>query len=103
LNPAGSPWATFNYVPPIPQLLALFRNKETSEKLRYRSNFDYNNDTLDDIFSGKRYEELKKASVVIDGVRQPYPLDRHFEDPRELALGLSVDGMCPFRRCKQSC
>ena len=69
LNPAGSPWATFNYLPLIPQLLALFRNKETSEKLRYRSNYDCNTDTLDDIFSGKRYEELKNTHVIIDGVR----------------------------------
>lgn len=38
--------------------------------------------------------------MAIDGVQKPY---RFFEDARELALGLSVDGMCPFKKRKHSC
>jgi hypothetical protein len=100
LSPAGTPYSTFSYVPLIPQLRALYRNRATCEKLMYRANYKVNNDSIEDIFDGERYKELKETFVSIDGEQQDY---RFFEDDHEIALGLSVDGMCPFKRRKNSC
>lgn len=99
-NSAGAPQAVFSYVPLIPQLLALFCNKSTCEKLRYRATYKPETETIEDIFDGSLYRELCKRLVTVDGVKKPY---RFFEDARELALGLSVDGMCPFKKRKHSC
>ncbi|KAF8596714.1 hypothetical protein BDV93DRAFT_570770, partial [Ceratobasidium sp. AG-I] len=99
-NAAGAPQAVFSYIPLIPQLLALFCNKSTCQKLQYRATYKPETETIEDIFDGDLYRDLCKHFVTIDGVRKPY---RFFEDVRELALGLSVDGMCPFKKRKHSC
>jgi hypothetical protein len=100
LNPAGRPYSIFTYFSLIPQLRALYRNKNTCEKLMYRANYKVNNDSIEDIFDGERYKELKETFVFIDGEEQDY---RVLEDDREVALRLSVDGMCPFKRRKNTC
>ncbi|KAB5591793.1 hypothetical protein CTheo_4785 [Ceratobasidium theobromae] len=100
LNPTGRPWSTFSYIPLIPQLRALYRNKKTCESLMYRANYKGNNEKIEDVFDGDRYKELREKYVTIDGEEQTY---RFFEDDREIALGLSVDGMCPFKKRKNSC
>lgn len=101
LNPSGNPYSTFQHIPLIPQLLALYCNPITAEMLKYRANYKIDDkSTIEDIYDGARYQELRDSFVTIDGVEQPY---RFFEDDRELALGLSLDGMCPFKRRKNSC
>jgi hypothetical protein len=37
---------------------------------------------------------------MIDGKCKPF---KFFEDEQEIALGLSTDGMCPFKQHKHSC
>lgn len=68
--------------------------------MEYRQNYVHDPTLMQDIFDSARYQGLRKSHVVIDGVRQSY---RFFEDRREIALGLSTDGFCPFKRRKQSC
>jgi hypothetical protein len=100
LNPAGAPWSVFSYVPLKPQLLALYCNKSMCEKLKYRANYKDDNEHIEDIFDGDRYTELQNSFVKIDEKEQPH---QFFEDDHEIALGLSLDGMCPFKRRKASC
>ncbi|KAB5588019.1 Transposase family Tnp2 protein [Ceratobasidium theobromae] len=92
--------ALFEYMPLIPQLRALFCNPKTRQTMEYRHNYKSDNSVIRDIFDGKQYHELRHSHVTIDGQRQPY---KYFEDEREIALGLSTDGMCPFKRRKHSC
>ena len=99
-NAAGAPQNTYSYLPIIPQLRALYCCPRTAEKLQYRHNYKRDNSVIQDIFDGDRYHQLCQTYVSIDGKRQPY---KFFEDPREIALGLSADGMCPFKRRKHSC
>jgi hypothetical protein len=49
---------------------------------------------------GRNYARLCKEYVTIDQKRRPY---RFFDDPRDIALGMSTDGFAPFRRRKQTC
>ena len=100
LNSSGNPYSTFQHIPLIPQLLALYCNPTTAELLKYRANYKSNNSTIKDIYDGNRYRELCNSYVTMDDVKQSY---RFFEDNCELALGLSLDGMCPFRRQKNTC
>ena len=90
----------YSPLPLIPQLRALYCCPQTAKKLDYRHNYKSDNSVIQDIFDGNRYHELQQQHVSIDGKKQPY---KFFEDSREIALGLSTDGMCPFRRRKHSC
>jgi hypothetical protein len=38
--------------------------------------------------------------VTVDGKQKPY---KFFADWHDIALALSIDGMCPFKQCKNSC
>ncbi|EUC62864.1 transposase family Tnp2 protein [Rhizoctonia solani AG-3 Rhs1AP] len=91
---------TFTYLPLIPQLRALFACPEMAEKMRYRHNYVNLNGTMADIFDSAHYKKLRRTKVVIEGQQQPYLF---FEEEHEIALGLAADGMCPFKRRKNSC
>ncbi|KEP45893.1 transposase family Tnp2 protein, partial [Rhizoctonia solani 123E] len=100
LNASGRPYAVFHHIPLIPQLKALLRNRTTFEKMQYRANFKRSATHIRDAFDAILYEILCATRVVVDGVEQPY---RHFEDFREVALGVTLDGMGPFKRRNHSC
>lgn len=100
LNPSGNPYSTFWYIPLILQLIALFSNPITAALLLYWANYESDGVTIKDIFDSLFYAELCRTFVTIDGVEMAF---RFFQDARELALGLSLDGMCPFKRRKNSC
>lgn len=99
-NRAGGPFNTFQYMPYIPQIQPFFYDPETAMAMLYRHTFNFNDGLYRDIFHGRRYRDLQCKYVVIDGVKQPY---KYFQDSRELALGISTDGMCPFKKRKKSC
>ncbi|KAB5587954.1 hypothetical protein CTheo_8605 [Ceratobasidium theobromae] len=99
-NAAGAPQAVFTYIPLIPQLCALYCNPKTNKTLHYRANYKKDNELIEDIFDSQHYQWLCNTFVTIDGVWQPY---KFFSDSCKLALGLSVDGMCPFKCRKNSC
>ncbi|KAF8679883.1 Transposase family tnp2 [Rhizoctonia solani] len=100
LNPAGAPYAVFSHIPLTPQLLAMFRNPSTYEKMLYRSRHLKDGEIIKDVFDGLLYEYLRQTSVSVDGEKFPF---KHFEDFRELALMIMLDGMAPFKKRKHSC
>ncbi|KAG8795067.1 hypothetical protein FRC12_018363 [Ceratobasidium sp. 428] len=97
---AGAPQNTFEFLPPIPQFRALFCDPEACKAMQYWHNYSEDPSKISDIFGGKRYQELRHTQVEVDGVRQPF---KFFEDHHEVALGVSADGMCPFKKRKKSC
>ncbi|QRW17362.1 Transposase family tnp2 [Rhizoctonia solani] len=99
-NAAGAPQKTFTYIPLIPQLQALYCSLRMCEAMQYRHNYKRNKDTIEDYFDGNQYCELLGTYVTVDGEQKPF---KFFADWREIALALSTDGMCPFKRRKNSC
>ncbi|CAE6436081.1 unnamed protein product [Rhizoctonia solani] len=99
-NAAGAPQKTFSYIPLIPQLRALYCSLQMCKAMRYRHDRPHNNTTIQDLFDSDRYCELLDTYVTVDGEQKPY---KFFADWRDIALALSTDGMCPFKRRKNSC
>ncbi|KAF5309636.1 hypothetical protein D9758_018932 [Tetrapyrgos nigripes] len=93
-KPSGKPRKFFTYIPLIPRLRALFQNHDLAKKMRYRHD-RLAKDVIEDIFDGEQYKELRNTSVHVGDTHY----DRnYFSDPREVALGLSTDGFCPFKK-----
>ena len=68
--------------------------------LKYRSTFISDPNVVKDIFDSKNYKRLKEEYVTIGGVRQTH---KFFSDKCDIALGLSLDGFCPFKWRNQTC
>ena len=99
-NSNGRPRKTFTYSPIIPCLKAFFKNPEMIELMKYRSNYIHDEDSIKDIFDGKNYTRLKEDYVTIGGIQQGH---KFFSEENDIALGLSLDGFCPFKRRNQTC
>jgi Transposase family tnp2. len=99
-NAKGGPRKRFNYVPLIPRLTAYYRNKSFVELLSYRAKFSHEPSKIKDVMDSKNYARLREEYVTVDQKRQPY---KFFDDPRDIALGMSTDGFAPFRRRKKTC
>ncbi|KAF9472874.1 hypothetical protein BDN70DRAFT_777195, partial [Pholiota conissans] len=99
-NSKGRPRKSFVYSPLIPRLRAMFRNTTMANKLTYRSSYPFNENIIQDIFDGEHYRNLTNEYVTIGGIRQNH---KFFSDPRDIALGFSLDGFSPFRSRKQTC
>lgn len=91
-SPSGKPRKYFRYIPLIPQLQALYQNLSMINKLKYRALFKHKQGVVQDIFDGQHYRLLCRQRLHPD---RPY---RFFGDPRDLALGLSLDGFSMFKR-----
>ena len=70
------------------------------KQMGYRGEFVSEEHIVKDIFDGENYKRLKQENVTIGGVRQTH---KFFSDKRDIALGLSLDGFCPFKRRKHTC
>ena len=99
-NSEGRSRKRFTYSPIIPRLKAFFKNSELIDIMKYRSNFLLEEDKIKDIFDSKNYKRLKDEYVTIGGIRQGHKFFSHLND---IALGLSLDGFCPFKRRNQTC
>jgi hypothetical protein len=55
--------------------------------------------TSKDVFDSEHYRKLRNKHVELNGKTYPH---RYFEDPRDLALGLSTDGFAPFKKRKST-
>jgi hypothetical protein len=55
---------------------------------------------VSDVFDGEHYKTLLGKCVTAHGRTL---LHRFFSDCRDLALGLSTDGFCPYKRQSQTC
>ncbi|KAF7325517.1 hypothetical protein MKEN_00400800 [Mycena kentingensis (nom. inval.)] len=56
----GRPRATFEYLPLIPRLKALFADPDMCEKLMYRARYETEDGKIRDIFDSFEYERLRK-------------------------------------------
>jgi hypothetical protein len=91
------PQKKFQYLPIMPQLIALFLDKATTEKMGYQHKYCKMRDTknITNIFDGTLYRKLCEQEVTANGKTFPH---RYFSDHRDIALGLSLDGSAPFKR-----
>jgi hypothetical protein len=96
----GKPRKVYSYFHLIPRFVNLFRNANVATLLQYRHDYQKKPGTTADVFDGERYRRLCNTEVTIDGD----PIGHNFfSQPTDLALGLSTDGFCPFKRRKQTC
>ena len=79
---------------------AYFKNPELAKQMMYRVLFQIDPNRTTDVFSGSNYARLRKTHVTIAGEKQTH---KYFDDPRDIALGLSTDGFAPFKRRKHTC
>ncbi|XP_062104250.1 uncharacterized protein LOC133815423 [Humulus lupulus] len=86
----GIPAKVLWYLPPIPRFIRLFRNPEHAESLRWHEDGRIKDDKL-------RHPADSPAWKEVDEL---WPQIR--EDPRNLQLGLSADGINPFSNMSSS-
>ncbi|KAG9126384.1 hypothetical protein FRC07_003631 [Ceratobasidium sp. 392] len=90
----------FLYIPLIPRLINMYRDPTTARLLGFRAQRRPRPGALSDIFDGQHYAELLKRRVRVRGK----PLDHHyFSSPTDVALGLSTDGVGPFKKRTKTC
>ena len=99
-NSKGQARRRFTYAPLIPRLKAFYQNNEFGHSMLYRSKYQHDGTNLQDVMDGANYQRLRGTNVTINGQPRPY---KYFEDHRDIALGLSTDGFCPFRKRKKTC
>lgn len=90
----SQPRKQFSYLPLIPRLKILMRNKELQEKMQYCSQHAHNPDVVDDVFDGHVYRSLLDKHVEVNGKTKPY---KFFSDDQDIPLGLSTDGYGLFK------
>ena len=97
-RPDGRPRATYTYIPFTPRLISFIGNRRMAEQMQYRARArNVHSDTITDVFDGSHYRSLCHQHVQLDGKELPH---KFFEDPRDIALGLSADGFSPFKKRK---
>lgn len=102
-NSQGKARKRYVYIPIIPRLQALFKNRKLKDEMQYRHTFESRDNpeqNIEDIFDSENYAKLKNMFVTADGQTYNHTF---FDDPRDIALGISTDGFCPFKRRKQTC
>jgi hypothetical protein len=109
-TPEGQPFKRFIYIPLAPRLQAMAQNKAMAEKMSYRAERDTQNKEeaergragkkIRDVFDGTLYHSLREEYVTVGEDVKDY---RYFSDRRDVALGLSTDGVGPFKKRRHTC
>ncbi|CAE6388809.1 unnamed protein product, partial [Rhizoctonia solani] len=94
------PRRTFRYLPIIPRLINMYRNRDMARRLRYRSRRRPDPQKISDIFDGQFYQLLLEELVSVDGNLLGH---RFFSRDTDIALGLATDGFGPFKKRDQQC
>lgn len=94
----GKPEATFEYIPMVPRLQALFQNSTFSQRLRYRTERKPSPNHISDIFDGSHFKSLLKRHVVIDGIEYSH---KFFDDWHDIPTGILGDGFQMFKRARK--
>lgn len=84
------------------QLQMMMKDKTVAKQLKYRDNYTRTSDSnniIRDIFDSSIYRDLLEKPVVVDGQTQG---GKYFSDPRDVALGISLDGVTYFSRRQHS-
>jgi Transposase family tnp2 len=71
-------------------------NPIKAKEMQYRA-FEHKHiaGKISDVFDSHIYRRLLGKRVVMGGTTASH---EYFSDPRDIALGLSTDGFCPFKR-----
>ena len=80
----------------------MMRDKTLAKQLKYRHTYTCTSGdgtTIRDIFDCSIYRDLLEKEVVVDGQAQGH---KYFSDPRDVALGISLDGVTYFSRRQHS-
>jgi hypothetical protein len=90
------PRKVFNYLPFIPRLVTMHANPINAEKMQYRVlEHKHVAGKISDVFDSHIYRRLLGKRVIVGNAAVSH---EYFSDPRDVALGLSTDGFCPFKR-----
>jgi hypothetical protein len=81
-------------------LKALFADKEVCEELLYRGRYTPKTGKISDIFDSLHYRRLRDRNVRIEDVVFDHLF---FDQDTDIAIGLSADGVCPFKNRKSTC
>ncbi|KAI0326296.1 hypothetical protein GY45DRAFT_1224723, partial [Cubamyces sp. BRFM 1775] len=96
----GRPRARFMYIPLTPRLKALQGNKSSAQQMRYRADGHHHiPGTISDVMDASHYRTLLDQRVVVNDHELSH---KFFDDPRDVALGVSTDGFAPHRRRKKT-
>ncbi|PIL32951.1 hypothetical protein GSI_05069 [Ganoderma sinense ZZ0214-1] len=100
-NPSGKPRKVFIYLPVIPRLKAFLANKPMATEMKYRAEEQarHTPGVIRDVTDSENYRTLLNKNVIVDGKTLSH---KYFDDPRDVALGLSTDGFAPFKRCTKT-
>ena len=71
----------------------MYSNPSVSQKMSYQQSFTYSPNDFEDVFSGSHYQGLLLEQVNVDNVTCSH---KYFSDPRDIALGLLMDGFQAF-------
>ena len=80
----------------------MLKDKTVAKQLKYRDNCTRTSNSENviwDIFDSSIYRNLLKRQVVVGGQAQDH---KYFSDPRDIALGISLDGVTYFSRRQHS-
>ncbi|KDQ05776.1 hypothetical protein BOTBODRAFT_122285, partial [Botryobasidium botryosum FD-172 SS1] len=97
------PALTFDYLPLMPRVVALWGNEKMAKILQtYRADYAKrkSNDDIEDVFDGEIYPELCQTEACYKGT----PLGHlHFHRATDLALGFWADGFQLFSTGNNDC
>ena len=97
----GKPHKKFTYLPLIPWLQAFCTNTKLMTLMQYWSQYEYKSTPgfIKDIFNSENYKKLKSKYI---GIEKRHFRHQYFNDPHDMALGLSTDGFVPFNKQKST-
>ncbi|KAF8325102.1 uncharacterized protein EI90DRAFT_2933104, partial [Cantharellus anzutake] len=94
-NESGAPCQLYRYTPLLPHVQSMYLNKTMVHQLSYRSKYKAIPGEINDVFDGSNYQSLLGEKVENNGT----PLSHKcFSDPRDVAIGLMIDGFHIFKR-----
>jgi hypothetical protein len=93
------PRKVFTYLPFTPRLVAMQANATKAKEMQYWA-FEHMHTPgqISNVFDSHIYRRLLGKRVAINDATTAQ--HEYFSDPRDIALGLSTDGFCPFKRHK---
>ena len=80
----------------------MLKDRTLAKQMKYRHNYTNTSDSdgvVRDIFDSSIYRDLIEKHVIVDGRVQEH---KYFSDPRDVALGISLDGVTYFSRRQHS-
>jgi hypothetical protein len=83
-------WNRFCYIPIIPHLQAMFRDRDVIELLRYRLQHEADPNRIDDVWDGANLWELLNKKIEFNGQVQNYT---YGELDTDIFLALTCDGI----------